>query len=74
MSELFAMVGGTVAVKEQVFVAASESKRPLEMCVVVDTFDPEVRNGCTPRGVMPALGGGLGWRLLRTACACLERL
>eukprot|EP00903_Cladosiphon_okamuranus_P009258 g8834.t1 len=41
VSELFAIAGGTVAVKEKVFVAASDSKRPLEMCVMVDTFDPE---------------------------------
>eukprot|EP00752_Nemacystus_decipiens_P016381 g14643.t1 len=41
VSELFAMAGGTVAVKEQVFVAASDSKKPLEMCVIGDSFYSE---------------------------------
>lgn len=58
VSELFAMAGGTVAVKEQVFVATSDSKKPLEMCVMGDRFYSEVRGvGARPRGgSTPAFG------------------
>jgi len=33
------MAEGAVTVKQEVFVAASDGKKPLEMCVMGDRFD-----------------------------------
>lgn len=51
VSELFTVGGEAVTVKENVFRAASDSQKPLEMCVVGTGFSGVRRGG----------GGGKGW-------------
>lgn len=55
VSELYAMAEGDVAVKEEIFVAASDRKKPLEMCIIGDRF-----NGVSTTGKRQPWRGGRG--------------
>ncbi len=65
VSELYALAEGAVAVKWEIFVAASDSKKPLEMCVMGDRFD-----GVSTRGKRQTWRGGTAVGLGRVYFAC----